>query len=93
MLTHMDDEPADRGVEAQLRSVRAENQQLELLPIPHAMAAERSLGVPCGFVNSKGNRCKKLGHVGLKIDGALQYDGDHALVLCEWRACFLGDGE
>lgn len=90
MLTHIDDESAHRSVEADFGSGRDDVGQLELLPVAHDTANVRCLGVPCGFVNSQGNPCKRLGNVGLKIDGALQYDGERVLVLCDWKACFLG---
>jgi hypothetical protein len=89
MLTHNDDESADRGVEGKFGSGCGADGQLELLPMQHA--AGRCLGVPCGFVNSQGKPCQRLGHVGLKIDGELQYDGERVLVLCDWKACFLGE--
>lgn len=93
MLTHIDDESANPGVQAHFGSGRSAEGQLELLPVGNDPAKARCLGVPCGFVNSQGHRCKKLGNVGLKIDGALQYDGERVLVLCDWKACFLGEGK
>jgi hypothetical protein len=93
MLTHIDDESAGRGVEAHFGSGRGGGSQLELLPVGHAVAEVRSLGVPCGFVNSQGKPCQRLGHVGLKIDGELQYDGERVLVLCDWKACDLGESK
>ena len=92
MLTHIDDESADRGVEGKFGSGRGADGQLELLPVANDPAKARCLGVPCGFVNSQGKPCQRLGHVGLKIDGALQYDGERVLVLCDWKACFLAGG-
>ena len=92
MLTHIDDESADRSVEADFGSGRDDVAQLELLPVAHDTAKARCLGVPCGFVNSQGKPCQRLGHVGLKIDGEIQYDGQRVLVLCDWKACFLGEG-
>jgi len=93
MLTHIDDESADRRVEADFGSGRGDDGQLELLPMQHEAEAGRCLGVPCGFVNSQGKPCQRLGHVGLKLDGELQYDGERVLVLCDWKACFLGGGK
>jgi hypothetical protein len=93
MLIHIDDECADHSVEANFRSGRGADEQLELLPIQHEGTPGRTLGVPCGFVNSQGKPCQRLGHLGLRIDGEVQFDGDRLLVLCDWRSCFLGDSK
>jgi hypothetical protein len=41
---------------------------------PHSIL--KTLGVPCGFVDSNGKGCRRLGHVG----GQIQYDSDRVLV-------------
>ena len=67
--------------------------ELALLPERSATPAfdmTRTLGAPCGYRNSHGHACQRLGTVPLSIDGEYQYDGDRLLILCDWRACFLG---